>query len=61
MKINFGHFLAKRAQLSPRLEATVEPSAGGRRLNFRELNVRCNQVANALRTTGAAVGDRVGL
>jgi len=59
--INFGHFLAKRAQLSPRLEATVEPSAGGRRLNFRELNARCNQVANALRTTGVAVGDRVGL
>ena len=61
MTINFGHFLAKRAQLSPRLEATVEPSAGGRRLNFRELNARCNQVANALRTTGVAVGDRVGL
>jgi non-ribosomal peptide synthetase component F len=47
--INFGQFLAKRAQLSPRLEATVEPSAGGRRLNFRELNERCNRVANALR------------
>ena len=52
MTINIGHFLTKRAFLSPELEATVEPSAGGRRQTFRQLNTRCNQVANALRTAG---------
>ncbi|MCB1412526.1 MAG: long-chain-fatty-acid--CoA ligase [Xanthobacteraceae bacterium] len=61
MTINIGHFLTKRAFLSPELEATVEPSAGGRRQTFRQLNTRCNQVANALRTAGVASGERVGL
>ena len=61
MKINFGQFLSRRAFMSPRLEATVEPAAGGRRLNFRELNARCNRVAHALRSAGVAPGERVGL
>ena len=61
MTINVGHFLAKRAQLNPQLEATLEPSVGGRRQSFRELNARCNRVANALRATGVARGERVGL
>ncbi len=61
MTINIGHFLAKRALLSPQLEAIVEPSAGGRRQTFRQLNARCNQVANALRASGVAPGERVGL
>ena len=61
MTINIGHFLAKRAFLSPQLEATVEPSAGGRRQTFQQLNARCNKVAHALRASGVAPGERVGL
>jgi O-succinylbenzoate-CoA ligase len=58
---NIGTFLTRRAFLSPGLEATVEPMAGGRRLTFRELNARANRVANALRLSGVKKGDRVGL
>jgi O-succinylbenzoate-CoA ligase len=58
---NIGTFLTRRAALSPALEATVEPMAGGRRLTFRELNARANRVANALRLLGVKKGDRVGL
>ena len=61
MTINIGHFLTKRALLSPQLEAIVEPSVGGRRQTFRQLNARCNQVANALRAAGVSSGERVGL
>jgi O-succinylbenzoate-CoA ligase len=61
MKINFGQFLTRRAFMSPRLEATVEPAAGNRRFSFRELNVRCNQVAHALRGAAVRPGDRVAL
>ncbi len=61
MKINFGQFLRRRAFLSPNVEATVEPSANGRRLSFRELNARCNRVAHALRDDGVQAGDRVAL
>jgi acyl-CoA synthetase (AMP-forming)/AMP-acid ligase II len=61
MKNNIGLLLAKRAFLSPHLEATVEPTVGGRRLTFTELNARCNRVANALRLQGVRKGDRVGL
>jgi acyl-CoA synthetase (AMP-forming)/AMP-acid ligase II len=61
MENNIGTLLAKRAFLSPHLEATVEPTAGGRRLTFRQLNERSNRVANALRLAGVKKGDRVGL
>jgi O-succinylbenzoate-CoA ligase len=61
MKMNIGQFLSRRAFLSPRLEAMVEPALGGRRLSFRELNARSNRVAHALRASGVKHGDRVAL
>ena len=60
-KINFPQILRKRAVMTPQLEATYEPAAGGRRLTFRELNARTNRVANALIADGVKPGDRVGL
>jgi acyl-CoA synthetase (AMP-forming)/AMP-acid ligase II len=57
---NIGLFLGKRAALNPALEAVVEPDTG-RRFTYRELDRRCNRVANALRGAGVAKGDRVGL
>jgi acyl-CoA synthetase (AMP-forming)/AMP-acid ligase II len=59
--LNIGQFLTRHALLSPRLEAMVEPAAAGRRVDFRELNARCNRVAHALRGTGVKQGDRVAL
>jgi O-succinylbenzoate-CoA ligase len=61
MKNNFGQVLRRRAFLSPRLEALVEPGANGRRLSFGELNQRCNRTAHALREAGVRHGDRVAL
>lgn len=61
MQINFGQLLRRRAFISPQLEAIVEPTAGWRRLTFRELNARSNRVANALRADGVKPGDRVAL
>jgi len=61
MQMNIGQFLARRAFLSPTVEAVVEPAAGNRRINFRELNARCNRVAHALRGAGVKPGDRVAL
>ena len=61
MKMNIGQFLTRRAFLSPRLEAMVEPALGGRRISFSELNARCNRVAHALRGSGVKHGDRVAL
>ncbi len=60
MQTNFGQFLSRRAFLSPRVEAIVEPAIG-RRLNFRELNTRCNRVAAGLCAAGVKHGDRVAL
>ena len=59
MRNNVGLLLGKRAQLSPRLEALVEP--GGRRLCFAELDARANRSARALAERGIAKGDRVAL
>ena len=53
MQMNIGQFLTRRAFLSPQVEAMVEPAAAGRRIDFRELNARCNRVAHALRGAGA--------
>ncbi|MFT3800298.1 MAG: long-chain-fatty-acid--CoA ligase [Burkholderiaceae bacterium] len=61
MTVNFGQFLSRRAFISPQIEAIVEPSVGGRRLTYRQLNTRCNQVANALLADGVKSGDRVAL
>ena len=60
MKNNVGLFLAKRAMLSPDLEAIVDP-ATDRRFTYAELNRRCNRVANALADIGVVEGDRVGI
>ena len=60
MKNNVGLFLAKRAHLSPRLEAYVDSDTGARYL-YTELNERANRTANALRKLGVGKGDRVAL
>ena len=60
MKNNLGLFLSKRAFLSPEREAYVE-SDGSLRLTFKELNLRCNQLANAFVEAGVVKGERVGL
>jgi O-succinylbenzoate-CoA ligase len=60
MQNNVGLFLAKRAQLSPRLTAFVDV-ATDRRFTFAELNARANRTANLLRGLGVSPGDRVGL
>ena len=59
--MNIGQFLTRRAFLSPTVEAMVEPAVGGRRIDFRELDARCNRVAHALRGGGVRRGDRVAL
>ncbi len=60
MQTNIGLFLAKRAQLSPNLEAYVGPETG-QRLTYDELNARCNQTANTLHDAGVRPGDRVAI
>jgi acyl-CoA synthetase (AMP-forming)/AMP-acid ligase II len=59
VKNNVGLILAKRAHLSPTLEAVIEP--GGRRLVYAELDARANRIANALSGLGVGKGDRVAL
>ena len=58
MRNNIGGFIAKRAHLNPNTEAIVDISSG-RRMNYAELNGRCNQIANALVDGGLEKGDRV--
>jgi acyl-CoA synthetase (AMP-forming)/AMP-acid ligase II len=60
MKNNIGLLLSRRAHLNPDREAYVE-GGDGVRLTFRELNARCNQVANGLLDAGVGKGDRVAL
>ena len=60
MKNNLGQFLTKRAFLNPDREAYVD-SHSSLRLTFRELNERCNRVANAFMAAGIRKGERVGL
>ena len=59
-KNNLGLFLTKRAFLSPHHDAYVD-SHSGLRLNYDELNRRCNQVANAFVAAGIQKEERVGL
>ena len=60
MENNIGLILSKRAQLSGSTEAYVD-SKSGLRLTFRELDSRCNQVANMLLSKGVVKGDRVAI
>ena len=57
---NIGEFLTKRAKRDTHLEAIFEPALD-RRLSFKELNERSNQVAHALKDLDVNLGDRVGL
>lgn len=59
MLVNAGQTLTERARLSGRMEAIVEVATGAR-YDFRQLNDRTNQVANALLGLGCLnAGDRV--
>ena len=60
MKNNIGLLLTKRALLNGNREAYVD-SRTGVRLNFSELNDRCNQLAQGLLKQGVKQGDRVAL
>jgi acyl-CoA synthetase (AMP-forming)/AMP-acid ligase II len=57
MQMNLGSFLAKRARLSPRLEAVVEIERD-RRFSYAELDARANRIANVLLAKGVRKGDR---
>ncbi|MCK5738723.1 AMP-binding protein [bacterium] len=58
MKMNIGSFLTKRARLSPNKEALV---MGNVRLNYEQVNRRCNRFVNAIRAMGVGHGDRVAI
>ncbi|MBI5505400.1 MAG: o-succinylbenzoate--CoA ligase [Deltaproteobacteria bacterium] len=60
MRDNVGLFLGKRAMLSPSVEAFVEPDLG-LRLNYAELDRRCNRTADMLARAGIRPADRVAL
>ncbi len=60
MQMNLGSFLAKRARLSPKLEAVVEVERK-RRFSYAELDTRANRIANVLLAMGVQKGDRVAL
>ncbi|MFP6808518.1 MAG: long-chain-fatty-acid--CoA ligase [Pseudomonadales bacterium] len=60
MNNNIGLILTKRAKLNGDREAYVDTSSD-LRLNFSELNIRCNRLANALIESGIKKGDRVAL
>ncbi len=60
MNVNIGDHLARRAALSPNLEAVVEVERG-RRFTYAELDERANRVANAFAELGIEKGDRVAL
>lgn len=59
MQNNLGLFLTKRAILNPKREAYVDGNLPVR-LNFRELNERCNKLANSLLGAGVEKGERIG-
>ncbi|MFP4533596.1 MAG: class I adenylate-forming enzyme family protein [Desulfobacterales bacterium] len=58
MKTNIGGFLTKRAALSPKKEALV---LGDVRLNYQQLNQRCNRFVNSIGQLGVGPGDRVAM
>ncbi|TDJ69114.1 MAG: long-chain-fatty-acid--CoA ligase [Proteobacteria bacterium] len=59
MEHNLGLFLSKRALLNPEREAYIDATERVR-LTFRELNARCNRLANALLSAGVQKGERIG-
>ncbi|KAA1193190.1 long-chain fatty acid--CoA ligase [Pseudohalioglobus sediminis] len=58
MQTNIGLLLKKRAAITPANEAFVEWERQ-RRFTFRDLNQRCNRVANTLLEQGIQPGERV--
>ena len=58
MQNNLAQFLAKRAELNPRLEALIDV-ATGQRFTYAALNGQVNQMAQALAGLGVRKGDRV--
>lgn len=58
MKMTIGSFLSKRALLSPTKEALVIRDI---RLNYKQLNQRCNQFVNAVKNMGVGRGDRLAI
>ena len=56
MKINIGYLLFKRALLEPEKEALV---VGDVRRTYKELNLRSNRLAHAMKRLGISPGDRV--
>ncbi len=60
MDNNIGQVLAKRAFLSPNREAYVSGHSG-LRLTFRELNMRCNKLANSFISAGVKKEQRVAM
>lgn len=60
MSDNIGGYLAKRAYLSPDLEAVVDYETK-RRFSYSQLNERANKLAHAALAAGINKGDRVAL
>ncbi len=60
MQNNIGGFLAKRAHLSPKLEALYDV-ANNLRLNYAEFNERVDRAANMISALGLKKGERVAL
>ena len=58
MLLNSGQVLTERAKICPRAEAVVDVATGVR-LDFRQLNERANQVANALLALNFRPGERI--
>ncbi len=56
--MNIGDWLKKWSELTPRKMAVIDD---GHEFSYRELNQRCNQVANFLLQNGIGKGDRVGV
>ncbi len=56
MRLNIGHFLARRAYLQPDKVGLI---ADDRRLTFHQMNGRANRLARAMVAQGIRPGDRV--
>ena len=60
MSINIGNLLARRANISSKVEALYDVAAD-RRYTYAELNAETNRAAQLLVRAGVKKGDRVGL
>jgi fatty-acyl-CoA synthase len=58
MKTNIGHFMTRRALLTPNREGLVCDAV---RRTYGQLNERANRIANAMRALGVGHGDRVAI